>query len=304
MIAAGLVAAGLSVAGLVAAWLRARRVCRFGWLGWCGLVGLGGCGGLLLVADAPRPALLGPLAWTAYVAAADAAAHSLRGSSLIRSQPNGFAWLAVLSIFLWLPFEWYSQRLAGWYHAGLPSGLARYLLLGWSFACIWPALWETADLMLAFRPGREAARRPRRPKQVWSVSLAGAACLVVPLLVPRLDLGEHLLPLVAVGFLLLLEPWNRRLGRPGLAGSRAAATALAGAFCGLLADLLNYRATARWYCVAPLGLGLRVFELPLAAYPILPLFGMQAFSMYVFAAPALGLPMAAVPTPGARRAAE
>ena len=249
---------------------------------------------------------LGATAWTGLILAVDSSVHALRGRSLIRSSPAAFAWLAVLSIFLWLPFEWYNLRLGGWYRSGLPAGPIRYLLLGWFAACIWPALFEMADLFAALA-SPEAAPKAKpmsvRPGSAAPVVTLGTACLAVPVLVPRLDLGEHMLPLVGVGFLLLLDPLNAVAGRPSLwsdwrSGNRVrmVATALSGGFCGLVADCLNHGAGAKWHSIYRAGPDLGVLELPLVGYLILPLFALQALALHAFAAGVLGLPRAEIPT--------
>ena len=253
-----------------------------------------------------EPVFLGAVAWTGLILAVDSSVHALRGRSLIRSSPAAFAWLAVLSIFLWLPFEWYNLRLGGWYRTGLPAGPIRYLLLGWFAACIWPALFEMADLfaaLAALAAPREARPMSLRPGRAATVVALGAACLAVPVLVPRLDLGEHMLPLAGVGFLLLLDPLNAVAGRPSLwsdwrSGNyvRIAATALSGAFCGLLAACMNHGAAAKWHSIYRAGSDLGVLELPLVGYLILPLFALQALAMHVFAVAVLGLPRAEIPT--------
>ena len=302
---AGLAAATLAVAGLIAAWVRAARPRCFGVVGWVGVATFGACTALL-ASPFPKPSILVALAWSGYVLATDSAVFSLRGRSLIRSSPRGFVWLAALSIFLWLPFEWYNLHLAGWYRSGLPAGPIRYLLLGWSFACIWPALFETADLFLAVTrreplPGGRC-HRPRY-RHAFPVAAVGAACLSVPLLVPRLDFGEHLLPLTGVGFMLVLDPLNAARSRAslwldwsGTGRARVAALAAAGVFCGLIADGLTYMAAARWYSISSLGAGLTAFELPAAAYLVFAAFGPQAWAMHVFAAGILNLPSATVPS--------
>lgn len=301
---AGIAVETLAVLGLIGAWALSPRLHSFGAVGWAGLAAAGLS--VALLASPWRAPALGALAWSGYVVAADSAVFSLRGRSMIRSGPQAFAWLVILSIFLWLPFEWYNLRLAGWYRSGMPAGLERYLLLGWSFACIWPALFETSDLFLALaRRDAPAAGRgscPGVPAVVATVA-AGGACLVVPLLVPRLDVGEHLLPLVAVGFLLVLDPLNAISGGPSLwrgwsngGRERLVGLAAAGVFCGLLADGLNYPADAKWHGIASLGAGLKLFEMPLAGYAACAVFGPQAYAMHGFTARLLGRPLAAVPS--------
>ena len=304
----------LSAAGLVAAWIRAPRKCCFGPLGWAGL-GLFAACALLLAVPTHKPPFLAALAWTGYVLTADSATYAVRGRSLLRSSPEGFLWLAVLSIFLWLPFEWYNQRLAAWYWAGLPAGPSRYLLLGWSHACIWPALYGTAELVGTIRPRDEALRDPsaiRPPRPGWLVLIAafGAACLILPLVVPRLGAGEHMFALTGVGFLLLLDPLNLVRGRPSLLldclgndWARCVALAASGWFCGLLADCLNYRAHAKWHSISSLGADFKFFELPVIAYLVFPFFGLQAFVMYELVAGTLKLPLATLPVRQCRASA-
>ena len=254
----------------------------------------------LLVAPMPKPAFLGALAWSGYVLAVDSAVYSLRGRSILRTRPEAFLWLAVLSPFLWLPHEWYNLRLATWYWAGLPTGPSRYLLLGWIYACIWPAIFETADLLLAtlfrLKPRPLPSESPRGGR-VEAVVAAGTLCLALPALLPRLDLGEHLFALPSAGFLLLLDRLNLSQGRPSLwlewrAGDRArcAALAVSGAFCGLMAECLNYWADAKWHGIASLGADLRVFELSVLSYLVFPMFGLQSFAMHTAAAGVLNLP--------------
>ncbi len=301
----GLTAAALCAVLLLAACLRAERRRPFGWPGWAGLAAFAGCAAIL-ASPAAAPAPTVPLAWSGLVLAADSAVHALRGRSLLRTRPEVFVWLATLSVFLWLPFEWYNLQLGGWYRAGLPSGPARYLVLGWSFACLWPALFETADLLLALAGRRPPTGSSRRaPRRAWTVPVVatGVACLALPLLVPRLDLGERLLPAAAAGFLLVLDPVNAAGGRPSLwgdwlAGGRARAVALmaSGLFCGLVADCLNHAASARLYCIASLPFGAKVVEWPALAYLAFPVFALQAFAMHASAAAALGLPPAPLPS--------
>lgn len=284
---------------LVGRWLRMPRVATFGIAGKAGLGVLCGCAAVLAL-PLSEHAAVGTLAWTGYVLAVDAAVFAARGRSLLRSRPDAFVWMAVLSVFLWLPFEWYNERLAGWYRSGLPADLSRYVLLGWSFACVWPALFETADLLLAlgFKRRRHeiGARRPGLSVSC-SVTAAGAVLLLAPLAVPRLDIGEHLLPLASAGFLLLLEPWNAARGRASLwigarsrEYSRLLAIAGAGVLCGLWLDALNHFSHAKWHSLWGMTSAGTFFELPWLAYAVLPLLGWQAFAMYEFAAGLLHLP--------------
>ncbi len=270
-----------------------------GWAGWIGASLLAVAAIWMAAVDA-EPPLLGALAWTGYVLAVDSSALACRGSSLLRTDPAAFAWLAVLSVFLWLPFEWYNLRLAAWNRTGLPAGVAGHCLLGWSFACVWPALFATADLVSA-GCSRPPSRKPSGvlpPLIGRTAMLAGVAALGVPLVVPRLDFGEHLMPLVPVGFFLLLDPWNARRGWPSLLfGGRAAqpprvigSLVLGAVLCGMVADGLNGLAVARWNILASLEGSPRLVEMPLEAYAALPALGAAAHAMHAWAVGMLGLP--------------
>ncbi len=226
----------------------------------------------------------------------------------MQTDPQAFVWLAILSILLWTLCEIYNMSLAAWYHAGLPQGPVRYLWMGWSFACIWPAIYETADLLMASSvSSRNWQLNPDRARfSGWEAVriLAGIVCLLIPVVVPRLDLGEHLFVLVGVGFLLLLDPLNRYSGRPSvwqdfLRGrhARNIALMLSCVLCGLFAEALNHFLEVRWFVIADLGTNLRFFELPLPAYAVLHLFGLQAFVLHVFAAGSLELPIVELPSP-------
>lgn len=286
-------------AGLYAAFRRTPRRRAFP-LGGRLALGAGALAEALLLSAAPGAATcFMPAMLTAFAAAVDAAVYALRGHSPMRARPDAFAWMAVLSIFLWVIFEIYNERLAAWHYGGLPGGATRYLLLGWSFAAIWPGVLGAAAFLSAtvFRgpPGR-AVRTParRRPRLGAAVSATGALCLTLPLLLPRLDVGERLFGLVVCGWAALLDPLNFRAGLPSVwadkqSGRRSRLYALlcAGPICGAVWGFWNVRAGARVYST---NARTALFELPLEALPPMALFGPAAFAMYVFAANRLKLP--------------
>src|SRR5262249_62268860 len=83
-----------------------------------------------------------------------------------------------------------------------------------------PAILETADLIeavVAFGRGR-----PLRVS-VWAecgMLAFGAACLALPLLLPK-PVAAYLFVLVWMGFVFLLDPVNRWIGLPSLLGDLA-----------------------------------------------------------------------------------
>ncbi len=98
-----------------------------------------------------------PICWTGFILFADAVVRRRRGDSWLTSAPREFAFLAALSIPLWLVFEFYNLFLDNWYYTGLPEDAAlRYVGYAWSFATIWPAIFEAAELVAVLRGGRHS----------------------------------------------------------------------------------------------------------------------------------------------------
>jgi hypothetical protein len=103
-----------------------------------------------------------PIAWTGFILFADAFVWRKRGDSWIRSAPKEFAALALGSIPLWLVFELYNRFIDNWYYVGLPANAAvRTFGYAWSFATIWPAIFEAAELVAVIRRPRRAGAADR-----------------------------------------------------------------------------------------------------------------------------------------------
>lgn len=265
------------------------------WYGWLGL-------GLLVVGQALLPLgipLLSqwftPVMWTAYVLVADALVLRLRGGSLIHDRPREAAFLATVSIPLWLVFEVYNWRLRNWDYFGLPEPpwLAA-LGYAWAFATIWPGLFETAALLDAggvLAGVRGPARRPS-DGLLRAAVVVGAVFLVVPPILPA-PVRPWTFGFVWLGFILVLDPLNYRVGRPSFTeawsrGDRGLVYRwlLAGLACGLLWEFWNYWAVGKWkYVGVPVSPAFKLFEMPLAGYLGFPPFALEAFAMYHFVRP-------------------
>jgi len=232
-----------------------------------------------------------PIASTGYVLLADAAVWSLRGESRLANALRHFLSLAFWSVPLWLIFEAYNLRMENWTYVGLPENLlVRSVGYVWSFATIWPAILETADLVEAlavFRP-QVRCRAPLRPIALFSILIVGLLFVAVPVLIPA-PLGQYLFGLVWVGFALLLDPPNYHLrGRSLLREFEAGRTStfytllLAGLICGIFWEFWNYWAAAKWVYVFPILQGGKIFEMPLPGYLGFPPFAVECFVMYEF----------------------
>ena len=235
-----------------------------------------------------------PICWTGFILFADAVVFRARGHSWLRSAPREFASLALASIPLWLVFEFYNRFIHNWHYVGLPENPAlRYFGYAWSFATIWPAIFEGAELVAVWR-GSNANLKVRTPTGVvpsfrpadWASMIGGALMLIVPLLWP----SRYLAAPVWLGFIFLLDPINARLGAESLAADlrsgrtdRLVNLALRGLLCGFLWEIWNYWARAKWYYTVPIMEQVKIFEMPLPGYLGFPAFACECFAMYVFA---------------------
>ena len=300
----GLALTAATVASLFLGYFRARRFRAFpayGWLGWLALLS---AEALLFARVEPIATYFTPIAWSAYILIADAAVLAVTNRSRLNDAPIVVARLAFLSIPLWLIFEAYNLRLQNWTYVGLPRAWAAALFgYAWSFATITPAVFETADLVQAVLPA-PSPRRLLEPEQdsSWITSpaaefvlmISGAACLLIPLFVPR-HLAAYLFALVWIGFLLLLDPLNHRLGLPSFIGDLAEGMRrrlygflLAGWICGCLWEFWNYWAAAKWLYTFPMFQRWKIFEMPAPGFLGFLPFALECFVMFVTAAWLLG----------------
>jgi hypothetical protein len=238
-----------------------------------------------------------PICWTGFILFADGMVFRARRASWLRSMPGEFALLAALSIPLWLVFELYNRFIHNWYYVGLPENRAlRMFGYAWSFATIWPAIFEGAELVGLLRADKtENETRneighdgPAFPAVSTPLIVAGAAMLIAPLVAPA-PIASYLAAPVWLGFACLLDPLNARAGCPSILADGAARRydrlidlLLSGLLCGLLWEFWNYWAGAKWHYTVPFLNRIKLFEMPLPGYLGFPPFAVECFAMYVF----------------------
>jgi hypothetical protein len=229
-----------------------------------------------------------PIVWTGYILLADGLVNSL-GSDSRLMHPREFAALAFWSIPLWLIFEAYNLRLVNWSYVGMPMNPPLQAFgYAWAFATIWPAIFETADLVQAL--GLFQARSRPRPISssgvLWAIAATGLALVAVPVLLPAQS-GSYLFGAVWVGFVLLLDPLNYRwrgesLLRDFEAGenTRLYCFLAAGWVCGILWEFWNYWAGARWLYIFHMAQHWKIFEMPAPGFTGFPPFAVECFVMF------------------------
>lgn len=295
MLAIGIGITAATAALLVIAYFRTPRRHSFPAHGWLGILALAGAEWLMFRGIDPVATYFTPIAWSAYILIADAAVLALTRRSRLHDAPITVARMALLSIPLWLIFEAYNLRLRNWTYVGVPHEWAAALLgYGWSFATITPAIFETSDLVQALLP-----RLPAEPCRISSAAenammISGAACLILPLVLPQ-RVAVYLFALLWVGCLLLLDPLNHRLGLPSFLGDlsegflrRLVGFLLAGWICGWFWEFWNEWASAKWHYTFPMFQQLKIFEMPAPGYLGFLPFALQCFVMYVTAARLVG----------------
>ncbi|HEY6444531.1 MAG TPA: hypothetical protein VIY66_14440 [Candidatus Acidoferrales bacterium] len=281
----------VTVAALVIGFFRQRHRFRFPAYGWLGIVALVGAEWMLFHGVEPVPSYFTPIAWSAYLLIADAAVLALTGRSRLHDAPAIFLRMAVLSIPLWLIFEAYNLRLHNWTYVGVPHEWAAALLgYGWSFATIVPAIFETSDLVQALLPAVPIQPWTISPKVENALMFSGAACLILPLVIPQ-RIAAYLFVLVWLGFVFLLDPLNRRLSLPSFLGDLSEGFArrlysflFSGWICGWLWEFWNNWAGAKWHYIFPMFQRQKIFEMPAPGFLGFLPFALECFAMYVTAA--------------------
>jgi hypothetical protein len=231
-----------------------------------------------------------PIVWTGYILFVDGLVWARRGTSWLTRSKGEFVFLAVMSIPLWLIFEAYNLLIQNWHYINLPaSPLWRTFGYAWSFATIWPAIFETAELVATLR-GHQFSDHHRAFAQplsafAWISIFAGVTMLLWPIVWP----SPYLAAPIWLGFIFLLDPLNCRAGAEAICGDwdsgreRLVNLSISGFVCGVAWEFWNYWAHAKWIYTVPIFPTFKIFEMPLPGYLGFPAFAVECFAMYVAA---------------------
>jgi len=229
-----------------------------------------------------------PICWVGYIFFVDHVVFRIQGRSLFLENKGGFLWMWVLSIPLWLVFEYYNLLLKSWEYVGLPPKGLAVMGMCVAFATILPALFETASLVNAlfrFERIKIKLQLSSGAKKCFLAAL-GIVCLILPLIFP----STYICGLIWLGFLLLLDPINDVLGIPSFLKERKegkiyrfVSFIIAGYICGFVWELWNWHASSRWIYHVPFLENIKIFEMPVLGFLGFGPFSLEMFAMYYFA---------------------
>jgi len=241
---------------------------------------------LLLLKVKPVMIFFTPLVWTGYILFVDNLILKLRGESLIYNRRKEFFLMLPISVALWLVFEFYNLFLDNWHYTNLPEKTwIRLFGYTWSFATIWPAILETAELfrVLHIFDKIKIGERSISPKILRTSIGLGVILLVIPIAFP----STYLAVLVWLGFIFLLGPINyffrtnslfRDLEKGRL--TILLSLFLSGLTCGLLWEFWNYWALSKWIYTVPILESVKIFEMPVIGYLGFLPFAVECYIMY------------------------
>lgn len=273
---------------------------------------LGGAAVVLAGATAGASAGLEPFAtgyyhfaWISTLAALDATVALVDGRFFLLGRPAFAATLLGWSVPFWYVFELANLRLDNWSYVGaLEDPLAGWGTTAIAFATVLAAILGSERLLDAFGLARGSRIRRLRvaPGLRRGLQAAGLLSLALCLAFPR-----TLFPLLWVGVALVVDPWVHRReparsllgdlerGRPG----RIVRLLVGGLAIGVLWEIYNLPAGARWVYSVPGFEPLPPFEMPLAGFLGFPPFALEGFAVWQ----ALVVAGAAVPREGPPRPA-
>jgi len=223
-------------------------------------------------------------AWWSYILIIDAVIYRLKGNSLILSRTKEFFLMIPWSVFFWLIFEAANFFLENWYYINLPrSTVERWLGYAIAYGTVLPGIFETTELLetLGLFRSLKITRIVITGEGHFILSLLGILWLLSSVNIP-----EYFFPLIWVGFILLLDPINYRLGGRSLLRDleegnprKIFLLLVAGLICGLLWEFWNFWALSKWIYTVPFFEKTKGFEMPYLGFLGFPPFAVQVYVM-------------------------
>jgi hypothetical protein len=212
--------------------------------------------------------------------------RGIKGEFLLLSNRAHLISLLAWSSVVWFFYELLNFRLLNWHYIYLPSNLPiRWVSTAVAFATVLPAVFVAEALLSSVRFAEDLRWRPLpvTPKFVQRMRIGGAFMMLLVLVWPR-----YFFALVWGASMLMIEPHvytrarqrsllhDLELGKPG----RLLRLLAGGAAIGLLWELLNMRARAKWIYTVPFFENLKLFEMPVPGFLGFPPFAVECFIIW------------------------
>jgi hypothetical protein len=223
-------------------------------------------------------------AWWSYIIFIESLLYCRGAKSLLFENPGKFLLLLPISITVWLVFEALNFRLSDWHYINIPSDtVVRWMGYAIAYSTVLPGIFSTTALLeLIGVPKNSKASLLADPQRLYRPFIfTGLLFLLLPLVWPN-----YFFPLVWLAFIFLLEPFNHKAGAPSLLRQWEKGSPgnfylllMAGAVCGLLWELWNFRAGSKWVYTLPYAGSLKIFEMPLLGFLGFPPFALECYAM-------------------------
>lgn len=269
-----------------------KKKSSMGWLSPC----LGGLGILLIIfAQITNFLKIEPfvywfigMLWYGYILIVDSAVYMLKKNSYIITRPKKFVVLVVLSVIIWLLFEFYNKFLGGWYYVGTITTLGICIPCYFAISTILPAVLETMELIKGLKVFQKTKieRVKINNSLLYSSILMGLVLIIIPFLYH----SPYMWALVWTGFIFLLDPINYLFHEKSLisqikSGKLNIVLSLfaAGYICGFFWEFWNYWAYMKWHYTIPILDKIKIFEIPVLGFFAYGFFAWELYVMYYFA---------------------
>lgn len=224
-------------------------------------------------------------AWWSYIIFIDGIIYIIKKDSLIISRTKEFFIMLPVSSAFWFFFEILNIRLNNWKYINIPfDDNIRYFGYIISYATVLPAIFETTELIQTLKLFKKIRIKSINinEKHFPIFIYSGFAMLFLILLFPR-----YFFAFTWIFLIFLIEPINYKLGLVSIIREIRAARwekifniLLAGLICGILWEMWNFNAGAKWIYNVPFVGNFKIFEMPVAGYLGFPVFALECYSFY------------------------